>query len=52
MGTQAMVREIAKTYPHRSLMDTWVWFQLGINTDGAYNPATSRRVRAATSPVA
>jgi creatinase len=45
-GTQAMVREIAKTYPHSELMDTWVWFQSGINTDGAHNPVTSRRVRA------
>ncbi len=45
-GTQAMVREIAKTYPHSEMMDTWVWFQSGINTDGAHNPVTSRRVRA------
>ncbi|SDL49714.1 creatinase [Modicisalibacter muralis] len=44
-GTQAMVREIAKTYPHSELMDTWVWFQSGINTDGAHNPVTSRRVQ-------
>ncbi len=44
-GTQAMVREIAKTYPHSELMDTWVWFQSGINTDGAHNPVTSRRVK-------
>lgn len=43
-GTQAMVREIATTYPHSELMDTWVWFQSGINTDGAHNPVTSRRV--------
>lgn len=44
-GTQAMVREIAKTYPHSELMDTWVWFQSGINTDGAHNPVTTRQVR-------
>jgi creatinase len=44
-GMQAMVREIAKTYPQAELMDTWVWFQSGINTDGAHNPVTSRRVR-------
>lgn len=44
-GTQAMVREIAKTFPHAELMDTWVWFQSGINTDGAHNPVTSRRVQ-------
>ena len=44
-GTQAMVRHIAKTFPHAELMDTWVWFQSGINTDGAHNPVTSRRVQ-------
>ena len=26
-STQAMVREIAKRYPHSELMDTWTWFQ-------------------------
>ena len=41
-STQAMVREIAKTYPHAELMDTWTWFQSGINTDGAHNPVTTR----------
>jgi creatinase len=44
-GTRAMVREIARTYPHSELMDTWVWFQSGINTDGAHNPVTTRRVQ-------
>lgn len=44
-GTQAMVREIAKTYPHAELRDTWVWFQGGVNTDGAHNWATSRPVQ-------
>nr|WP_298411261.1 M24 family metallopeptidase [uncultured Halomonas sp.] len=44
-GTQAMVREIAKRFPHGELMDTWVWFQSGINTDGAHNPVTSRKVQ-------
>ncbi|MDO4904381.1 MAG: M24 family metallopeptidase [Lautropia sp.] len=43
-ATQAMVREIAKTFPHTELMDTWTWFQSGINTDGAHNPVTSRRI--------
>ncbi|WP_337269723.1 M24 family metallopeptidase [Oryzifoliimicrobium ureilyticus] len=43
-GTQAMVRHIAKTFPHAELMDTWVWFQSGVNTDGAHNPVTSRKV--------
>jgi len=44
-STSAMVREIARTYPHAELMDTWTWFQSGINTDGAHNPVTSRRLR-------
>jgi creatinase len=45
-GTQAMVREIARTFPHAELMDSWTWFQSGINTDGAHNPVTSRRIEA------
>ncbi len=44
-STAAMVREIAKRYPDSELMDTWTWFQSGINTDGAHNPVTSRRVQ-------
>ena len=32
-STQAMVREIAKRFPHSELMDTWTWFQSGVNTD-------------------
>ncbi len=43
-STQAMVREIARTWPQLKLMDTWTWFQSGINTDGAHNPVTSRRI--------
>ncbi len=44
-STGAMVREIAARFPHAELMDTWTWFQSGINTDGAHNPVTSRRVQ-------
>jgi creatinase len=44
-GTRSMVRHIAKTFPHAELMDTWVWFQSGLNTDGAHNPVTSRKVQ-------
>ncbi len=44
-ATQAMVREIATTWPHAELMDTWTWFQSGINTDGAHNPVTSRKLQ-------
>ena len=43
-STQALVREIANTFPHLELMDTWTWFQSGINTDGAHNPITSRQI--------
>ena len=43
-STQAMIREIARRYPDSELMDTWTWFQSGINTDGAHNPVTTRKV--------
>jgi len=43
-STQIMVREIANTYPHLELMDTWTWFQSGINTDGAHNPVMTRKI--------
>ena len=44
-STNAMVTETAKRFPDAELMDTWTWFQSGINTDGAHNPVTSRRVQ-------
>ncbi len=44
-STQAMVREIAKRYPHTELMDTWSWIQTGLNTDGAHNPVTTRKIQ-------
>ncbi len=43
-STATMVREIARSWPHAELMDTWTWFQSGLNTDGAHNPVTSRRI--------
>ena len=43
-GRDKMEREIAKSYPDAEYMDTWVWFQSGINTDGAHNPKTSRKL--------
>ena len=43
-STHIMVQEIAKCYPDSDLMDTWTWFQSGINTDGAHNPVTTRKV--------
>jgi len=45
IGRDKMEKEIAKTYPEAEYMDTWVWFQSGINTDGAHNPKTSRRLK-------
>jgi len=44
-STQAMIREIARTFPDGELLDTWTWFQSGINTDGAHNPVTARKVQ-------
>lgn len=44
-GTEAMVHEIAKTFPDSEIRDTWVWFQSGINTDGAHNWPTTRKLQ-------
>ena len=44
-GRDRMEREIAKTYPDAEYMDTWVWLQSGINTDGAHNPKTNRKLK-------
>ena len=41
-SNDAMVREIANSFPFVELMDTWTWFQSGINTDGAHNPVTNK----------
>lgn len=43
-STNAMVRAIADSFPFVELMDTWTWFQSGINTDGAHNPVTNRQI--------
>ena len=43
-STSAMVREIANSFPFVELMDTWTWFQSGINTDGAHNPVTNKLI--------
>ena len=45
IGRDIMEKEIAKTYPEAEYMDTWAWFQSGINTDGAHNPKTSRKLK-------
>ena len=44
-GRDCMEREIAKSFPEAEYMDTWVWFQSGINTDGAHNPKTNRKLK-------
>ncbi|MEY8839431.1 aminopeptidase P family protein [Cribrihabitans sp. XS_ASV171] len=44
-GRDAMEAEIAKRFPEAEYRDTWVWFQSGINTDGAHNPVTARQLR-------
>ncbi len=44
-GRDRMEREIAKAYPDAEYMDTWVWFQSGINTDGAHNPKTNKKLK-------
>jgi creatinase len=45
-STQAMVQEIGSRFDFVELMDTWTWFQSGINTDGAHNPVTNREIEA------
>ena len=43
-GRDAMELEIARSLPESELRDSWVWFQSGINTDGAHNPVTCRQL--------
>jgi len=45
-GRDAMELEISRAYPDSELRDSWVWFQAGLNTDGAHNPVTSAKLRA------
>ncbi|MXU65143.1 aminopeptidase P family protein [Oceanomicrobium pacificus] len=45
-GRDAMELEIARAHPESELRDTWVWFQSGLNTDGAHNPVTTRALSA------
>jgi creatinase len=44
-GRDAMETEIARIFPDSELRDSWVWFQSGLNTDGAHNPVTTRRLQ-------
>lgn len=41
-GRDAMEFEIARAHPNSEIRDSWVWFQSGLNTDGAHNPVTTR----------
>ncbi|WP_415919685.1 aminopeptidase P family protein [Tateyamaria sp. SN6-1] len=43
-GRDAMELEIARRFPDSEIRDSWVWFQSGINTDGAHNPVTCRKL--------
>jgi creatinase len=45
-GRDAMEAEIARSHPDSELRDNWVWFQSGVNTDGAHNPVTTRKLEA------
>ena len=43
-GRDAMELEIARRFPDAEYRDTWVWFQSGLNTDGAHTPVTARQL--------
>lgn len=43
-GRDAMETEIARAFPDSEIRDSWVWFQSGLNTDGAHNPVTTRQL--------
>jgi creatinase len=45
-GRDAMELEISRAYPDSELRDSWVWFQAGLNTDGAHNPVTTSKLEA------
>ncbi|UUX49032.1 aminopeptidase P family protein [Nisaea acidiphila] len=45
-GRDAMELAIADAFPDSEMRDTWVWFQSGLNTDGAHNPVTMRKLEA------
>lgn len=43
-GRDAMELAISEQFPDSEMRDTWVWFQSGLNTDGAHNPVTMRKL--------
>ncbi|MFA9420812.1 MAG: aminopeptidase P family protein, partial [Gammaproteobacteria bacterium] len=44
-GRDAMEQEISSSFPDSELRDSWVWFQSGLNTDGAHNPVTTKKLQ-------
>ena len=44
-GRDAMEIEISRSYPDSEIRDSWVWFQAGLNTDGAHNPVTTDKLK-------
>jgi len=45
-GVAAMIKNISDNAGDKAeLLDTWVWFQSGMNTDGAHNPLTNRKLK-------
>ncbi|KAG1694646.1 Creatinase [Nymphon striatum] len=36
--------KLPRYFQTSELLDTWTWFQSGMNTDGAHNPVTSRKI--------
>lgn len=43
-ATNVMSKCIAQKYPHPPVLDTWSWFQTGINSDGAHNPPMTKKL--------
>jgi len=46
IGVQTMIKEMARTYGSAiDIRDTWCWLQSGVNTDGAHNSPTTRKIK-------
>ncbi len=45
IGRNAMEKAISFYAPNSEIRDTWVWFQSGLNTDGAHNPVTTKKIQ-------
>ncbi len=43
-GRDAMELEISRSHLDSEIRDSWVWFQSGLNTDGAHTPVTTRKL--------